>query len=205
VTRALLLVDGGSDAALGQHLTRLASSAGFVLDVVTPDLSRLTRPPGRQVEARVESVLAFDPNFDLVLVHRDGEGQDPGRRREEVALGVAAAAPNLPSVAVVPVRMTEAWLLTDDTAIRRVAGRPSGTAQLAIPPLGELERDTDPKATLRRALETASGLAGRHLRRFRERFGHQRRQLLESLDPTGPVSALPSWQRTRDDLIAVLS
>lgn len=123
--RALLLVDGPSDQPLGRHVTKLARAHGCELDVVSPDLTRLSPPPGHAVGDRLARVLAFDDDFDLVIVHRDAEGHPADQRRREVREAVDAVDPELPHLPVVPVRMTDAWLLVDEDAIRRVVDVPA--------------------------------------------------------------------------------
>jgi hypothetical protein len=154
----------------------------------------LDPPPGRQVDRRLAAVFRFDDKFDLVIVHRDAESQDREARYREVEAGVAAIRDTLPALPVVPIRMTEAWLLVDEVAIRRVAGRPTANDPLGLPPAATVEQVPDPKQVLRSALETASGASGRRLRRFKRDFGGQRRRLLEGLDHAGPVSQLSAWQ-----------
>ena len=51
-------------------------------------------------------------------------------------------------ICVIPVRMTEAWLLIDEKAIRIAAGNRNGTEILEIPKLHELESLPDPKKLL---------------------------------------------------------
>lgn len=170
--RALLLADGPSDEPLGRHIARIAQRHGFELNVVAPDLRRLNPPPGRDVAVRLDAIFAFDDAFDLVIVHRDAEGQNPQVRRDEVFSGVASIREQLPALAIVPVRMTEAWLLVDEEAIRRVAGRPNGTEPLGLPTAGAVEQVPDPKQVLRQALELASGATGRRLRRFGGTLGY---------------------------------
>jgi hypothetical protein len=192
--RALLLADGQSDEPLGLHVARMAARHGCDLDIVAPDLRRLEPPPGHSVSARLEAVFAFDEDFDLVIIHRDAEAQSPDARRSEVLEAVGAYRVDLPVLPVIPVRMTDAWLLVDEEAIRRVAGRPSGTEPLGLPTVGQIEQIPDAKAVLQEALAKASGSSGRRLRRFKRDFGGQRRRLLEGLDHDGPVSGLAAWQ-----------
>ena len=203
--RALFLADGPSDEPLGAHVGHLARQHGVDLDVVTPDLRRLDPPPGLQVAARVAAVLAFDDAFDLVIVHRDAEGQTPSLRYAEVRAGVDTIRPGLASIPVVPVRMTESWLLVNEEAIRLVAGRPTGTMELNLPQVGSIEQLPNPKATLRRVLETASGAQGRRLQAFRRDFGTQRRRLLEMLDRSGPVTVLSGWQELERTVATVVT
>lgn len=97
-------------------------------------------------------------------------------------------------VPVIPVRMTEAWLLLDEPAIRTVAGNPAGRASLTLPKHHEAERLPDPKSVLRQALLDAANVTGRRRERLDRRFSENRRQLLERLDPHGPVTRLTSWR-----------
>jgi hypothetical protein len=205
VIRALLLADGPSDQPLGDHVARLARTHGCELDVVAPDLRRLEPPPGLQVAERLRAVLGFDDDFGLVIVHRDAEGQEPSKRHDEVHAGVASVHETLLALPVVPVRMTEAWLLLDEAAIRRVAGRPTGTEPLDLPSSREVESVRDPKAVLQRALNVASGASGRRLHRFKRDFGSQRRRLLEGIDHSGPIKALAAWQELEANVATTVS
>ena len=141
-------------------------------------------------------------------MHHDAENQDPLERYAEVADAVAQVSQGLPAVAVVPVRMTEAWLLLDEHNVREVAGRPRSTADLGLPSVSKIESHPDPKSLLREALDIASGIEGRRLQRFQRRFGQHRRTLLQRLDIDGPVQRLSAWQQLEsslDDAAALLT
>jgi hypothetical protein len=112
----------------------------------------------------------------------------------EIAAAIEASTPKWMYVPVIPIRMTEAWLVLDENAIRWVAGRPSGTEPLNLPTANTVEAHPDPKSLLREALRTASGFRGRRLRKFDRDFGAHRRQLLERLDRDGPLRELSAWQ-----------
>lgn len=192
--RAVLLADGPSDVPLGDHVKALAVQHGMQVDVVAPEFDRMEPPPGRRVADRLARVLKIDNDFDLVIAHRDAEREGSEVRRREICAGLTEAGVELPHVPVVPVRMTEAWLLLDESAIRAVAGRPTATNELRLPSVGEVEQLADPKETLQEALCMASGLQGRRLRKLKRDFGHHRRQLMERIDRTGPVQQLASWR-----------
>jgi len=192
--RALFLADGSSDEPLGAHVASLARFHDIDLDVVTPDLRRLDNPPGRTVHARLARMLEIDRDFDVLLVHRDVEAQDVGKRVAEIQRGVDKCSVDWPCVSIVPIRMTEAWLLLDEQAVRSVAGRPSGKAHLALPLPSQVETVPNPKAMLQQSLRTASGFSGRRLVKFKRDFPEHRRQLLERLDRNGPVQALQAWK-----------
>lgn len=203
--RAVLLADGPSDEPLGRHVALIAQRHGLNLDVVVPDLRRLDPSPGRRVADRLESILKIDDDFALVIVHRDAEAQDPQARYDEVEHGVAAIRADLPALPIVPVRMTEAWLLVDEAAIRRVAGRPQSAVPLGLPPVADAESVADPKELLQEALSRASGATGRRLRRFKRDFPRQRRRLLEQVDHAGAVARLCAWQELEDRTRAVIN
>lgn len=203
--RGLFLADGPSDLPLALHLERLCQRMGREVDVVAVPSDRLPVGTGRSVGSRLRAVLTNDARFDCAFVHRDAEGQEPELRHEEVARGRTVAALAGPALAVVPVRMTEAWLLLDEPAIRRVAGRPSSPTSLDLPPAQLVEAVADPKAMLAAALVRAAGHRGRRLKTFRRQFGSHRRQLLEALDIDGPVRELTAWRRLLLDLEDLLS
>src|SRR5215831_9625046 len=193
ILRGLFLADGPSDEPLSDHLERLCADHGHEVRITAPDLRRLPERVGLTVRSRLRYILEQDASYDIVFVHRDAEGQDAALRRHEIADAVAAVKCFIPAVPVVPIRMTEAWLLLDEQAIREVAGRPSGTAGLDLPRAASVESMPDPKARLRTALVTASQLHGRRLDAFKRRFPDHRRQLLERLDHSGPITVLSAW------------
>ncbi|GAA1096632.1 hypothetical protein GCM10009642_39050 [Nocardiopsis metallicus] len=90
--------------------------------------------------------------------------------------------------------MGGAWLLVDESAIRRVAGNPNGRCALGLPQVSRAETIADPKKLLKEALATAPELRGRRPKRLNDRFSENRRQLLQRLETDGPVTRLPSWQ-----------
>ncbi|WP_419921392.1 hypothetical protein [Candidatus Poriferisodalis sp.] len=203
--RGILLTDGPSDRPLAAHLEAMCLERGVRVDVSAPEFERLPNPPGLSVENRLESIRRGERLPDLLFVHRDAERQHPQLRLQEITDATQQVASGLPFVPIIPVRMTEAWLLADQQLIRQIAGRPDSTVDLGIPPSDRLERMPDPKAALRQALAAASGNSGRALKKFDNRFGTHRRLLLERLDRSGPVSQLPRWQALESDLDRVLA
>ncbi|WP_211212543.1 hypothetical protein [Nonomuraea coxensis] len=100
--------------------------------------------------------------------------------------------------------MTEAWLLLDERDLRVVAGNPNGRMDLNLPRPKSVETIPDPKAELTEKLALASGLSGRRLAKFRQRFPEHRRQLLDRINPAGPICDVPSWNSFNEDLLAGL-
>ena len=205
IRRATLLTDGASDRPLAAHLAAMCVERGVSVNVTAPEFERLPHPPGLRISDRLEFMLLGEPRPDLLFVHRDAEKKDAQARLDEIDRAVQQVAAGLPTVPVIPVRMTEAWLLADQQLIRQVAGRPNATDDLEIPALHGLESIPDPKAVLKVALDIASGTSGRHRKKFTKRFDSHRRLLIERLDRSGPVSQLPRWQALEADLDRVLS
>lgn len=138
-----LLPDGTSDRALvpiirwtlRQHL------AVPEISVRVADLSRARRPPGlADLAARIEIAIDLNP-CDVLFVHRDAE-QAGGleTRRAEIEQAAETIQVGIPIIPVVPVRMTEAWLLFDEPAVRAAAGNPAGVVPLDLPAVGFRER-----------------------------------------------------------------
>jgi hypothetical protein len=137
-----------------------------------------------------------------LFIHRDAEAQNPDERRDEIANAVRQADCAPYSVCVIPVRMTEAWLLLDELAIRRASGNPKGRVALNLPVPALVERTIDPKYTLFQALRTASGHQGRRLRSLRvEALRHKVAELMN----WELLHSLPAFQSLEAELTATLT
>ncbi|MFC8044393.1 hypothetical protein [Nocardia sp. NPDC057353] len=202
----LYVCEGTSDLPLADIIETLFLEKGVEIRLTKPDFRILAGVP-KDVESRITAGLAllgFDP--DIIVVHRDADGDGWERRKKEIRTAVNHAAPQIPCVvSVIPVRMTEAWLLLDETAIRRVAGKPSGKASLNLPGPKKIESEPDPKQLLKMCLLEASECTGRRRERVAKRFNEHRRQLLERVGGSEGVKTLPSWQRLLDEVDAVIA
>jgi hypothetical protein len=182
-----LVADGTSDRALlpvvRWALRRAVPGGAFATPVLVVHRSRPV----------VESVARAREDYrpDLIFVHRDAEHETHERRRREIPIDGDL-------VPVIPVRMTEAWLLIDEGALRAAAGNPRGTVPVDIPPAGRLESIADPKRLLKELLARASALKGRHLARFDREERVQR--LAELIVDYSPHFALPAFRAFWEDL-----
>ncbi len=191
----LFVAEGSSDMPLADLVEELFADHGVDLALSRPDLGLLNHRVGKDVGSRISAGLQLIGGpVDVVVVHRDADTAGLPARRREIADAADAVGTNVPVVPVVPVRMTEAWLLLDEQAIRRVAGNPNGRMGLALPQRHHVETIADPKARLREALLAAAAVTGRRRERLNRRFDENRRQLLAGLDLQGPVSHLGSWR-----------
>ncbi|MFJ9556060.1 hypothetical protein ACIRPH_19755 [Nocardiopsis sp. NPDC101807] len=202
--RILFLGEGSSDDGIADHIGAIAADRGVEVTVTNPELGRLEHV-GHALTDKLAAITNLGGEYELVAVHRDADSMGRDARLAEIGNAVRAHMPQVVHVPIVPVRMTEAWLLVDETAIRRVAGNPNGRCALGLPPLKRIEAIPDPKAELKQVLSKASELTGRKLDRFNRRFSENRRQLLQRLDSHGPVAGLPSWQAFVGDVEAGLA
>lgn len=202
VLRYSLLSDGSSDRALLHVLRYLLLANGVVLPIHSQwvDFRQFPKPPGRLPD-RIRLALDWFP-CDLLFVHRDAESASLAERRREIEMAVATVSVDAstapPAICVVPVRMTEAWFLFSESALREAAGNPNGRLPLALPFLEQVESIPDPKRLLHEALREASGLQRRRRRAFSVDAALHR--LAEIVDDYGPLRALPAFRSLEADL-----
>ena len=200
--RFTLVSDGSSDRCLMPILEWLLREVGRVKSVAArwADFSYGATPRG--LSERLDQALRLYP-CDVLFVHRDAEKQNPALRYEEVAEALAevSGVSVPPAVCVIPVRMQEAWLLFDESAIRNAAGNPHGRDELALPKLSAIETIPDPKAVLHGLLRQACGLSGRRLKNF----AVAKAALLVTQYATdfSKLRALPAFDRLERDISAL--
>lgn len=152
-----LVADGSSDACLMPIVDWLISSR--FPDIAFSGVLAAGLPAARHgLHARLSEATRLFP-CDILLVHRDAESGPADMRSSEIAEAMQGIENR--HVPIVPVRMTEAWLLISQEAIRRASGNPNGAAPLQLPQLNRIEHQPDPKAILLRALSVASDVGAR--------------------------------------------
>ena len=143
--RYTLLSDGSSDRALVpvlDWLLRAHLPENAVLEQgQVADLGRVRDPPPlADLAGRILTAVEFYP-CDVLFVHRDAEQRNGyPERRAEIERAIKTAGLDVRCIPAVPVRMSEAWLLTDEAALRRAADHPTGTTTLNWPALSRLEK-----------------------------------------------------------------
>lgn len=159
----------------------------------------LTRTKGLPDKLR-EVIDLYEP--DWIFMHRDAEkAEDPIRlRSEEITEACRIVNPNQTVISVIPIRMTEAWLLIDESAIRRAAGNPNGTIRLDLPRIHQIEKLSNPKELLFDLLRKASGLSGRKLQNLNV---HKARYLVaEHIQDFEILGQLGAFRHFQDQLRA---
>lgn len=104
------IADGSSDLPLARHLEVLCADAGVEISL-TPVSSGLLRNVGSALAPRLRCVATELGPLDALFVHRDAEAQTPDLRYLEIRTACEEGGVACPTVPVVPIRMTEAWLL----------------------------------------------------------------------------------------------
>jgi len=189
-----LVADGSSDQALLPIIDHTISH-NFP-NLVFSGVAASGLPPVRcGLEIRLRAAIKMFP-CDLLFVHRDSEAQ----RSEDRYLEISNACQKfeLKVVPVVPVRMTEAWLLVSESAIRRAAGNPAGRNYLNMPLIRGIEAASDPKQVLFDALIEAANLGAR--RRSNFDVNAKRRRVAECIENYLILRELASYRKFESDL-----
>jgi hypothetical protein len=192
VIRHTLVSDGPTDANLIPIIDwTLKHAAGVQLtEGVHAEFWRLPKKPQTITERLLKANELFP--CEVLFVHRDAEKESPQVRFDEIRQAFDKAGVQLPVIAVVPVRMLEAWLCFDEDAIRKASGNPSGKIMLNLPTMKRVESRPDPKADLKEALLIASERQGRRRKKFDTAAAFWR--IVDCIEDFSPLRELPSFQ-----------
>lgn len=196
--RYTLVSDGSSDRILIPILNWLLETL-CKESAVQPQWAdlRVLRNPPKTLPERLRYALDYYP-CNFLFIHRDAESQNPDERKREIIAALEESAVTRPAVCVIPVRMSEAWLLLNERAIRTAVGRPSGKVQLQLPNPDRAEQIADPKETLFQALRDASEYTGRRLNNLNERL--LRYRVADLIDDYSILRRLSAFQQLERDL-----
>ena len=202
-----LVSDGTSDRALIPIINWIIRCNGYdgPLEGTCVDY-RLFRTFGTSnyLADRILYALQYFP-CELLFIHRDTELKTPAERIREITEALEIVFhinTSIPSVPVIPVRMTEAWLLIREDAIRYAAGNLNSYTPITLPELDTLEHIAQPKTMLHELIVQASGLNARRRRAFvPERFVHR---VTEFIDDFTPLRSLPAFRAFETDLVDTL-
>lgn len=184
---ATLVTDGSSDKLLAPLIELLFSAHTELAYQV--NCAEGLPPLSSGLKARIDSALELFP-CDFLFVHRDAEGVEASLRQQEIETNWLNSQQTATLICVIPVRMTEAWLIANEAPIRSAAGNPNGTESLGLPALKNIESLPDPKEILFAALKAASGLSASRKRRFNpHQFRHRVSELTDDLEPLRKLSS----------------
>ncbi len=195
--RYTLLADGGSDRVLLHTIDWLISDLLPKIPVQGnfADFSGYKQPPPfNKLDQRIEAAILQYP-CDIIFVHRDAEAETVENREIEIRgfWEKASQTSQRKLIPIIPVRMTEVWLLIDLNAIKPAAGNRNFGGELVLPKFARLEEEPDPKNLLFSLIKTASNLKGRSLEKLRV---HSATHIVaEKIDDYSPLRQLPAFQR----------
>ena len=160
----ILISDGSSDRALINIINyTLKQQFNLDFDGERAEIGFFSRQKIKPLEDKIAIIIDYyEPS--LIFIHRDAENQPLEKREEEIESALDKADKTKQYAKIIPIRMTESWLLIDEKAIRKASGNPNGTMNLEMPDIQRLESLSDSKRTLEDILRKASGLSGRRLR-----------------------------------------
>ena len=182
-----LVSEGSSDRALLPIIDFLLG-VHCLSAYQSPQHARDLPSPSSGLVARIQAALHNFP-CDLLVIHRDADLVPASERLTEIRRALSEIAMPPAHVCVVPVRMTEAWLLVDEDAIRSASGNPNGRNDIKLPAMNRIEQLPDPKTVLRALLEEASNMP----RRRRIDFNGARQRVSELMQYE-KLRQLPSFQ-----------
>jgi len=197
-----LLSDGSSDKRLlpilrwllYQHCPNLAIQHEWA------DFGGMKYPPKTLPDQILKCIELYPCN--LLFIHRDAENQTLESRRIEITTAIESVServPDLPAIYVVPIRMQEAWLLFNESAIRKAAGNPNGESLLQLPSLSTVEALPDPKSLLYQLMKTASELGAHRLKKLH--VSKKAHLVAEYISDFSPLRKLSAFNALEDDLI----
>lgn len=203
-----LVTEGSSDQALIPHLRWLLQQNGIEnpIESTWADLRRLPRNIDTRGLIKKISLSVELYSSHLLFIHRDTDRETIATRKEEIFAAVEQVAEKLRPeifVCVIPVRMTEAWLLFDEDAIRRASGNHNGDMPLNLPRLRDIEDIADPKEMLNAKLKIASGKVGRRLKKFN--ISHSVTQISEYIEDFAPLRELDAFQELETDIQNIIA
>jgi len=199
--RYTLISDGSSDTALLPILDWLLIQNGikYAIQSNRADLGRLRVPP-KTLKEKIRNSVELYP-CELLFVHRDAERETRERRVAEINNAIQDLIAKFippPHICVIPVRMTEAWLLFDEQAIRQAAGNRHGRNPIRLPRLKQIESIADPKEILFKLVRESSGLHGHRLKRFP--IYHHAYRASNFISDFSPLRSLPAFSTLEREL-----
>lgn len=182
-----VVADGGTDRLLVPIIQWAVHRLDPGVEILEPEF--------RKRRGSVSDFLAaYRTGAMLIFVHRDSEAFTLDERLKEFH-----TVDRQDVVPVVPVRMSESWLLFDGSAIAKAASTP--TAQVPVPSITEIEHIPDPKGRLDQLLLHAAGRpSGRRGRIFRRSIVNRRVSVAEYIADFSPLENVPAFRRFQEVL-----
>ena len=177
-----VVADGGTDRLLVPIIQWAVHRLDPGVEILEPEFRK-------RRGSVTEFLAAYRTGAMLIFVHRDSENFTLDERLKEFR-----TVDRQDVVPVVPVRMSESWLLFDGTAIAKAAGAPS--ARVPVPGIAQIENIPDPKGRLDQLLFQAAGApSGRRGRDFHRSIVNRRVSVAEYVVDYSPLEKVPAFRR----------
>jgi len=199
-----LIADGSSDMTLLKIIK-------WSLDDLYPkvpndgnfaDFRQMPDPPKRLGD-KVRTANLYFP-FDILFIHRDAESTNArmiAQRSQEINIELPEKDIDK-TICIVPIKMMETWLLIDEDAIKKAAGNRNYNGRINLPPIRNLERESQPKELLHALLRDASGRKVRNLKKFNiDKTVHL---VAENIEDFSPLRNLVAFRAFEDELKRVV-
>ncbi len=177
------------------------------IDVLPP----LVLEPPRDTKERAERILVVARQargYHILIIHADADHPTPEKaRHERIQPGFELVRQTKDGVcnhlvAIIPVRMIEAWMLADGQALQKVIGTDLDAESLGIPKQPQqVEAIIQPKQTLVQAIQ--NGFARRSRRSRQPNLGSLYEPLAQLIN-LDILQKVPAYQQFIDDLTTTL-
>jgi hypothetical protein len=201
-----LIADGSSDSVLlniiqwciNIKFPKVPSEGKYA------DFRTLKSPP-KNLQEKIKFARLYYP-YDVLFIHRDAESINWARldeRKNEIISAISDNTQLAKTVVLIPMKMTETWLLINSEAIKKAAGNRNYSGEINLPPVNTLESIQQPKKLLCELLRNVSGLKGRNLIKFNERQAIH--IVAENIDDFSPLRSLGAFKNFEQELTDVIS
>ena len=192
-----LLCDGSSDRMLIPCIKWLLveNYPNLPFNFEYADIRQITNKSHKSLASKICLALEYYP-CDILFIQRDTEKESYEKRLKEIKTSISKADCELPKIIpVIPKKMSEAWLLINELAVRVAAGNMNGKVKLKLPSIKKLESLADPKENLKTLLKEASELNKRRLKNFNSHFAiHWLAEIIDDYSKLRQLSAFQSLE-----------
>jgi len=189
----ILVSDGSSDRLLINPINWLFRKHGLESNGKRIDFGQSGFNP-KSISEKIIILKSLYSEIKYIIIHRDAENQSHLLREAEISKELEKAEiQEVNALKIVPIRMSEAWMLIDELAIKKAAGKPSSTKRLKLPAITSLESISNPKDILKKKLLEASELKGRRKAQFD--FNEARQRVSDNIEDFSPLLQLSAFQR----------
>ena len=184
-----VVADGGTDRVLVPIIQWAIHRLDSDVEILEPSFEK-------RKATVAEFLQVYESETMLTFVHRDTENMSLEDRMQEFSNATGDEI-----VPVIPVRMSEAWILFDSSAIAHAASNPS--SRVTVPEIVDLESIVDPKARLDQLLlEAAGSPTGRRRKVFKRSIVDRRVSVASWISDFSPLEALPAFNQFQKSLAA---